>query len=495
MRIGRKERRRRPIRHEVAKALGYSLLSTVVLTAVVYLAALLMLGMLLANGTIYPANYAEEHIDEIAAWITNNPNVVTDADAQASLSALAKGYGIGVDILSPEGNDLYSTDIEPLSSSAQELLKLVNTTTNDNGTYRTYLPVLDSSGALEGVVVTSYRIEPSADGVPQGVFIAVTAGLVLTPVLILLGSLAFFSNRFWKRISAPLLLLERATQKIRDRDLDFEINYAGNNEIGDVLRSFEDMRSELKGALEEQWRLERVSSDMIQALAHDVKTPVTVIYAYSDSLTHLLEENEDSTEAREYARIIADNAQRTVNLTRRLTEASASTNVPSAQEGPFRPYKVLERVCTSHESSTPKRKVGVHLQARGLAATAEVRIANIDDERWGSIADNLIANAVDHSPEHGEVIVDLDVSDTDGLTLCVMDQGPGMTPGDEERIFERFYRGDASRGTGGSHLGLGLYIVKSFVETAHGSVRAKNGEQGAVFTVRFPDVEVLTIRQ
>jgi two-component system sensor histidine kinase KdpD len=90
---------------------------------------------------------------------------------------------------------------------------------------------------------------------------------------------------------------------------------------------------------------------------------------------------------------------------------------------------------------------------------------------------------VKHSPGSSPVTVQLE-SDADAVTVQVSDEGPGLPPGDRERVFERFVRG---RGTSVQGTGLGLHICRMIVEAHDGSVWADSAEgRGAVFSVRLP---------
>jgi signal transduction histidine kinase len=120
-----------------------------------------------------------------------------------------------------------------------------------------------------------------------------------------------------------------------------------------------------------------------------------------------------------------------------------------------------------------------------LAIPDEARILLADAAKVHDILRNLIENAVNYTPDGGEVDVSVTIKD-EIFELIVADTGPGLPAGDLLRVFERFYRVDKSRARPGG-TGLGLAIVKHLVQVMDGTVTAGNHpEGGAIFTVRLP---------
>jgi two-component system sensor histidine kinase KdpD len=106
-----------------------------------------------------------------------------------------------------------------------------------------------------------------------------------------------------------------------------------------------------------------------------------------------------------------------------------------------------------------------------------------DDNRIRQVFSNLLDNAVKHSPSSSPVAVRMELED-EAVVVHVSDEGPGLPPGELERVFERFVRG---RGTTVQGTGLGLHICRQIVEAHHGLIWAESAEgRGATFTVRLP---------
>ncbi|MEL6599974.1 MAG: HAMP domain-containing sensor histidine kinase [Pseudomonadota bacterium] len=123
--------------------------------------------------------------------------------------------------------------------------------------------------------------------------------------------------------------------------------------------------------------------------------------------------------------------------------------------------------------------------ARKTFATSVIPDAVVagDRELLQQLLVNLLENALEHSRDAARVSLDLSF-DGDAVLLRIGDDGPGISPSDRDRLFERFYRGDRSRGTPGN--GLGLSLVKAIADLHDASVTLAEGAEGAVFEVRFP---------
>ena len=126
------------------------------------------------------------------------------------------------------------------------------------------------------------------------------------------------------------------------------------------------------------------------------------------------------------------------------------------------------------------------LEARGIRlrqhVDPEARVVHGDADRLEQALQNLAANALRHTPDGGEITLATERM-AQGIGITVRDTGPGIAPEHLALIFDRFYKADAARATGGS--GLGLSIVKAIVERHGGTIAARN-ENGAVFEITLP---------
>jgi len=142
--------------------------------------------------------------------------------------------------------------------------------------------------------------------------------------------------------------------------------------------------------------------------------------------------------------------------------------------------KIVSDAVASARAAGPNHKVNFEGQSEEIYTLG-------DSDRIHQVVANLLANARTHTP--AGTIIDVSVKqNTDGVRIRIADNGPGLSKSDQERIFERFYRADASRvRTDGEGTGLGLSIVDAVMRAHAGevSVESKPG-QGAIFTLFFP---------
>ena len=145
--------------------------------------------------------------------------------------------------------------------------------------------------------------------------------------------------------------------------------------------------------------------------------------------------------------------------------------------------RLISNEATAMEAAARERGIDFSVQ-RCEAVHPACRTFLGDPVRIGQIVNNVMSNAIRYTPRGGAVEVDCHRGPGE-LVFSVRDAGPGVTESDEAHMFEAGFRGSASRGTAGS--GIGLSLVKSFVEEHGGSIEVKNSlERGATFAIKLP---------
>jgi signal transduction histidine kinase len=226
-------------------------------------------------------------------------------------------------------------------------------------------------------------------------------------------------------------------------------------------------------------QLERVRRDFVANVSHEMKTPLTVIGGFAETL---FDDGLSPDERRRFAEVIALNTHRMQRLVDDLLDLSR------IESGGWRPAP------TSNDLRAVVSEV--FAAVREKAAAAKVRLASdIPDAGASPYADatalrqiigNLVDNAVRHTTD-GEVVVAAR-REPNGVTVLVRDTGDGIAPDHLSRIFERFYRVDAARSRAQGGTGLGLAIVKHLVEAHGGSVEAASTlGAGTTIAVFLPD--------
>lgn len=231
-------------------------------------------------------------------------------------------------------------------------------------------------------------------------------------------------------------------------------------------------------------RTEAVRNDFVANVSHELKTPVGAISLLAEALESF--PDDEATVRRFASRMITESA-RLAALVQDIIELSRLQSKDVAQAGADVDMnaviaEAVDRTRLAAQSKNIAIVVGPAVPARVHGDAAQLVTA----------LRNLIDNAVRYSPENTQVGIGLSVRDG-VVSVSVSDQGDGMSPADQERVFERFYRVDAarSRHTGGT--GLGLSIVKHVVGNHGGEVTLWSAPRtGSTFTVRLPELSPST---
>ena len=279
---------------------------------------------------------------------------------------------------------------------------------------------------------------------------------------------------FW----APLA---EAAGRVGAGELDFAVGSTNVREVNDVLAAMDAMRTSLAESLEARWAAERGQREQVASLAHDLKTPLTVLRANADFVAEELEDEKDADLAAA-ARDIAGSVERLDGYVRLLIEASRGSG--GAERAPMRPAELCEQVLA--EAAQIARSRGVTLDAATGPAVAGAPEAPLDRTALTRAAANLVANAAEHA--RSRVAVSCDVAGGH-LVIEVSDDGPGFSPAALERGCERLFTDDSSRSSrdGGRHYGLGLHAASEAASAHGGSVSLANSPSGgAVATIAVP---------
>lgn len=313
--------------------------------------------------------------------------------------------------------------------------------------------------------------------------------LLLLPFLVLIAAILFFAWLMGRKINQPVGELMLAVEKIRQQDLNFTISYSERNELGDLCYAFNELRRELQGSLEREWRKQEEMRTMIAALSHDLRTPVTVIQGHIEGLARAEAGEKRNQRLERYLPVLEANSQRMTRLLNDMLLVSAleqtsfiinpqPTDLAQEMERKARVYKLqaaiheIEFVYTFH-----------HLTSR----TSPVPL---DLHRVEQVLDNLFENAVRYTPASGRISLTC-TRNQHYLTFVLRDSGPGIAPADMPRVFEKFYHGRA-RPDEKVHraAGLGLYTCKLLIERHGGTIAAQNHPGGGcevAFCLPLPD--------
>lgn len=292
-----------------------------------------------------------------------------------------------------------------------------------------------------------------------------TGPLAALPALIVMfaiGAVMAVMVRTMRHVASPLRAVMDAADRVADGDYGARVNEYGSPPMRALAGSFNTMVERLQHA-------DRLRRDLMADVAHELRTPLSVlqgrleglmdgVYPCDDrQLAQLLEETHVLSRLVEDLRTLALSDAGALRLQKESTDIIA----------------VIRDVVRSLQPEADRKSVTLNVTASTGLAPLE-----LDPARIREVVTNLLSNAVRHSPAGG--VVQLIVNDTtQDVAVTVSDSGEGMPAEEVERVFDRFYKGSASRGSG-----LGLTIARSIV-TAHGGHIEASSHLGRGTVVRF----------
>lgn len=281
-----------------------------------------------------------------------------------------------------------------------------------------------------------------------------------------------FTAILTRRLSTPLLEMEKATRKIAAGDLNTRVFNDSKDEIGSLATAINDLAVELH-----RYRSNR--REFLANISHELQTPITYLEGYAHAIENELYQNEE--EKKQYLQIIQQEAGRMSKLVSDLFELS------KMEDGKI--GLVFEEVDMVEVVENAFLKTKMKAQEKGLQLQVnqayDIPSINADGLRMEQIIINLIENAIRYT-ESGYVKVTL-TSGLDIIKIIVEDTGIGIQKEDIPFLFERFYRVEKSRSREYGGTGLGLAIVKQLVELQGGSVTVESEVgNGTHFELVFP---------
>jgi two-component system phosphate regulon sensor histidine kinase PhoR len=227
----------------------------------------------------------------------------------------------------------------------------------------------------------------------------------------------------------------------------------------------------------------RARSDLLSTVSHELKTPLTSIRMFVDTL--LLNRVGSPQERQECLGLIARETDRLSRMIEQvLTLARLEGGARRLDPRPTAPSAVLEEACAAVRAEAAA--AGITVRCRSDETVADFRM---DEGAMTEVLTNLLSNAIKYSPRGREVLVEATAAGPErpGLKIAVVDEGPGIPLAEQEKVFERFFRGSAAAATEVPGTGLGLAIARALVQ-GHGgrlTVQSEPG-RGSRFTVWLP---------
>lgn len=310
--------------------------------------------------------------------------------------------------------------------------------------------------------------------------------LVVSMVGAVLAVILFYRNK----IKVPLAKLSAASAMIAGNQLDFHLDYDCKDELGRLCREFEKMRGELEANYRRMWRMVEEEKALRSAIAHDIRTPLTILKGYQEMLLEFVPaedfSREQMTEMLKEGQGQLERLSNFVETMRRLS--GLRDRVVQYQETDIRTIGKLVEASASALEKDGQKEIRVAVkEPEGVdieEATDRYFLADVD--MILEVVENLLSNGVRYASHRVEVEISLD-EPGEKLEILVEDDGAGFTVSGEEATRAYFHANPKDDET---HFGLGMYISRIYCEKHGGRLLVGNREQGgasvkAVFEVRM----------
>lgn len=284
--------------------------------------------------------------------------------------------------------------------------------------------------------------------------------------------LCLLFNTLWlrRRLAAKLKLFSEVSEKVGAQELDFTIPHAGIREYDQALGAMEHMREALYRSLSSQWAAQQEREAEIAALAHDLKTPLTLVGGNAELL--LYEELPESS--RKMMETIVASNDRAKQYVASLLDTSVGAD--EAFENTSL-HSMFEELCKNTMAVAEANSVCLQTQ-NGLEGAASIQ----KDHLLRALG-NVVQNAIEYTPAGRNVYLEARMIDG-GWQVTVRDEGPGFSKATLHHAAERLWRADAARRADG-HNGLGLWFAAQVVKTHAGHLELRNCESGGMAAIKF----------
>lgn len=432
--------------------MGFSL--AIIILAIV---TVFSLSLAINNGVILPANYTEQEIVKL------KDKLPSSSDFNKELIPFTSTYAI----LSKEGSILETN----MSDRTLSILK--DSISRDDKLPKNKYYIIDRDDRSRLIIrydINAHFANPQLHELfpkPELLFLGFSVlGTIIVGVVV--------ANSFSKRLKTELAPLNEATEYIQNRELDFAIKSSRIREINEVLESLNRLKDSLALSLNEQWQIERNKKSQISAIAHDLKTPLTIIKGNSELLLES-DLNENDLELLKY---INKSSTRIEEYIKILMDVSSSYSSDNLNLKLFKPNELVGEI---------------EIHARALCKTKnlvfELVESNLPKSFYGDrllifrAISNIISNAAEYSKENKTITMEVKSLKSNGLAFTIIDRGYGFSPEALKYATTEFYTSKKERS--GKHYGLGLYMAKKAAEKHGGNIQIVNNENSNGTTVHI----------
>lgn len=315
----------------------------------------------------------------------------------------------------------------------------------------------------------------------QLMFVSQHDFLLLGLLLVFAGLLSTsFGYLLASRMTRSLKQLQQGAQQLAAGDFSVHVHVSEQDELAEVAEAFNLMVDELQRSFARQQELERARRDLIAAVSHDLRTPLTSIRVMIEALTDGV-----VTDPAMVQRYYANTHSQIESLANLITDLFELSKLEAGQiDLQLEPLNLNDLLSDVIESMQPQARVK-EISMKGIFSE-DVPIIKAEFAKIQRVLYNLVQNAIRHTPARGSISL-ATLAVPQGVQVEVVDSGEGINPEDLPHIFDQFFRSDKSRSRETGGAGLGLAIAKRIIEAHRGQIWVESEpEQGTRFSFILP---------
>jgi len=336
-----------------------------------------------------------------------------------------------------------------------------------------------NAGVDEGyiyVILGGQKYEELANDLSKNYIMKLALAAIVAVILLafLVGTLILMKlTRPLKNLRDKVMVFQRTSTEKKD--------YSGD-EIQQLNSAFDDMSARIENQLQQIKNADKTRRDLISNVSHDLRTPLASMQGYLDTLL-IKQEKMDRKTTQDYLSIARKHCGRLGLLINDLFELSKlDSNVIKPDMEAFSMAELIQDV--SMEFVHLAEQKGVKLKTQLLTGNTNV---SADIGLMQRVLENLIGNALKHTPKDGEVIIKLKNSKDSGFTIVIKDTGSGISEHELPNIFNRLYRAENTSQESSTSSGLGLAIVKKILDIHHSTINVSSQlNHGTRFSFSLP---------
>lgn len=450
----------------VLKIVIYTSISTI-LTYVLFFAVI-------SFGNTKTTDYYMKYIDKIENEIKENYDSILDGNL---VDVKKYNKDIQGELVDLKGNHLYGT--KGINNNKFDVLSSINQEKYSNNYIYRYISIIKDNN-IKAIYIIKAPFSFIKNNLQSNKCIVIVYLIALfSPIIYFIIYLFIFTSKLYKSIYKNIDTLLKGCEKISKGDFNFYVNGVQGLEFNEIQKSFNTMVKVLKGNIEELSKLDEERKIMISSIAHDIRTPITVIKGQIEIIDDLKDNNNYNID--DNMKIMNKNCDKMTNLTDNLALI----------------YKVDGEyfLLRNEEIDLNKFLIDKELEIKNISKEQNIDIIfkmNLSKQKYvldstmlTRVLDNILFNSLRFTNQGNITLKVYDEPSTKKVKFECSDTGTGFKEKDPSKLFNAFYQNENYK----NHFGLGLYISKKIVSNYNGKIKAYNNNLGGA-TIEFHILEL-----